>query len=234
MPRGFRGVGAYGRRAALAKALAATALLANPVARAQDTAAPIPLLALGDSLTAGYGLPPGQGFVPRLEAALRARGRAVRVLDAGVSGDTTAGGLARLDWALAERPRAAIVELGGNDALRGLDPRQTYANLAAILDRLAARGVPTLLAGMLAPPNLGADYGRAFAEVYARLARERPGVILYPFFLEGVAADPALNQPDRIHPNARGVEEIVRRMLPAVEALLDQAMAGPPRRGATG
>ncbi|WP_135469555.1 arylesterase [Crenalkalicoccus roseus] len=185
-------------------------------------AEPLRLLALGDSLTAGYGLPAGQGFVPRLEAALRARGRAVRVLDGGVSGDTTAGGLARLDWALADRPQAAIVTLGGNDGLRGLDPAQTHANLAAILDRLAARGIPVLLAGMLAPPNLGAEYGREFAGVYRRLAEERPEVLLYPFFLEGVAADPALNQADGIHPNAQGVEEIVRRILPAVEALLDR------------
>jgi acyl-CoA thioesterase-1 len=198
--------------------------------RAEDPP-PIRLLALGDSLTAGYGLPPGQGFVPRLEAALRAKGRPVKVLDGGVSGDTTAGGLARLDWALADKPQAAIVELGGNDALRGLAPQQTYANLAAILDRLAARGVPTLLAGMLAPPNLGADYTGEFLAVYQRLSRERPGVMFYPFFLEGVAADPALNQPDAIHPNARGVEEVVRRILPAVEALLDRAGGSPTPSG---
>lgn len=175
--------------------------------------------------------------MPRLQAALSARpGRpAVRVLDAGVSGDTTAGGLARLDWALSDRPQAAIVELGGNDGLRGLAPAQSYANLAAILDRLAARGIPALLAGMLAPPNLGAEYGQEFAGVFQRLARERPEVVFYPFFLEGVAADPALNQPDRIHPNARGVEEIVRRILPAVETLLDKVPGGaaprPPSSG---
>jgi acyl-CoA thioesterase I len=219
----------------MAKVSAALALPVAARARAQTAAAPpapIRLLALGDSLTAGFGLPPGRGFVPALEAALRARGRAVRVLDGGVSGDTTAGGLARLDWALADAPQAAIVELGGNDALRGLDPERTYANLAAILDRLAVRGIPVLLAGMLAPPNLGADYGSAFAEVFRRLARERPGVVFYPFFLDGVAADPALNQPDMIHPNARGVEEIVRRVLPSVETLLDRA--GTPPRGASG
>jgi acyl-CoA thioesterase-1 len=217
--RVFRVACRYGRRAALGKAWLGLALLLPPRAAAAE---PLRLLALGDSLTAGYGLPAGQGFVPRLEAALRARGRAVRVLDGGVSGDTTAGGLARLDWALADRPQAAIVTLGGNDGLRGLDPAQTHANLAAILDRLAARGIPVLLAGMLAPPNLGAEYGREFAGVYRRLAEERPGVLLYPFFLEGVAADPALNQADGIHPNAQGVEEIVRRILPAVEALLDR------------
>ena len=193
--------------------------------------APVRLLALGDSLTAGYGLPPGQGFVPRLEAALRQRGQDVRVLDAGVSGDTTAGGLARLDWALAERPDAAIVELGGNDGLRGLPPRDSRANLSAILDKLAARKVPALMAGMAPPPNLGTEYGREFLATFADLARERPEVVFYPFFLEGVAADPALNQPDGIHPNARGVEEVVRRILPAVETLLARVTAPAAQAG---
>ena len=177
---------------------------------------------LGDSITAGYGLPPGQGLVPRLQAALQAAGRSVRLLDAGVSGDTTAGGLARIDWSLAENPQAAVVALGGNDGLRGLPPATSRANLAGILDRLAARRLPTLLAGMLAPPNLGADYGREFAAIYTGLAAERPGVLLYPFLLEGVAADPALNQADGIHPNPAGVAELVRR-LPATQALLDRA-----------
>jgi acyl-CoA thioesterase-1 len=209
------------------------ALLAAPAApppRAQTAApagGPIRLLVLGDSLTAGYGLPAGQGFVPRLEAALRARGRDVRVLDAGVSGDTTAGGLARLDWALAERPHAVLVELGGNDGLRGLPPRDSRASLARILDTLAARGIPTLLAGMVAPPNLGTEYGREFLSTFADLAQERPEVVFYPFFLDGVAAVPALNQPDGIHPNARGVEEVVRRILPAVETLLARARTAP-------
>jgi acyl-CoA thioesterase-1 len=211
-----------GRRAILIAALAGFA----PPGRAQQ-AAPIRLLALGDSLTAGYGLPAGQGFVPRLEAALRGRGRNVRVLDAGVSGDTTAGGLARLDWALAERPHAVLVELGGNDGLRGLPPRDSRANLSAILDKLAARDIPALLAGMVAPPNLGTEYGREFLSTFADLARERPGVVFYPFFLDGVAAEPSLNQPDGIHPNARGVEEVVRRILPAVETLLERVPAQP-------
>lgn len=180
------------------------------------------LLALGDSLTAGYGLPQGQGFVPRLQAALAAKGRVVRILDAGVSGDTTAGGLARLDWALAERPQAALVELGGNDGLRGLPPAASRASLAGILDKLAAAKIPVLLAGMLAPPNLGADYGREFAAMFTDLARERPGVLLYPFFLDGVAGDPALNQPDGIHPNPTGVAIIIERILPMVETLLDR------------
>jgi len=208
----------------LAQALLGLGLLRAGAARAGG---PVRLLVLGDSLTAGYGLPQGQGFVPRLQAALRAQGHDVQVLDAGVSGDTTAGGLARLDWALADQPQAVIVELGGNDGLRGLPPRETRANLAAILDRLKARGIPALLAGMLAPPNLGADYGREFAEVFKSLAGEHPEVIFYPFFLEGVAADPALNQPDGIHPNAKGVEEIVRRILPMVETLLGRVSPAP-------
>ena len=212
---------------------AVLAAMAAPFSAPLAQTQPLRLVALGDSLTAGYGLPPGQGFVPRLEAALRQRGHDVRVLDAGVSGDTTAGGLARLDWALAERPHAAIVELGGNDGLRGLPPRDSHANLAGILDKLAARKIPALLAGMVAPPNLGTEYGREFLATFADLARERPEVVFYPFFLEGVAADPALNQPDGIHPNARGVEEVVRRILPAVEALLARvsAAAAPPQAG---
>ena len=218
-----------GRRAIIRLALAVALALPPLAVRAQQASGngPIRLLALGDSLTAGYGLPPGQGFVPRLEVALRERGHDVKVLDAGVSGDTTAGGLARLDWALAERPHAALVELGGNDGLRGLPPRDSRGNLAAILDKLAERGIPALLAGMVAPPNLGTEYGREFLATFADLARERPEVAFYPFFLDGVAADPALNQPDGIHPNARGVEEVVRRILPAVEALLARVPAAP-------
>jgi len=180
------------------------------------------LLALGDSLTAGYGLPAGQGFVPQLERALVAAGRPARVLDAGVSGDTTAGGLARLEWALAEKPDAVIVALGGNDGLRGLPPATTRASLAAIMDRLAARGLPVLLVGMLAPPNLGTEYGREFAATFAELAAARPEAGFFPFFLDGVAAETALNQPDGIHPNAAGVGVIVARMLPSVLALLDR------------
>jgi acyl-CoA thioesterase-1 len=228
-PDNFSGAPGYGRRAAMG-----TALLGIGVYRRAWAEEPVRLLALGDSLTAGYGLPQDQGFVPRLQAALAARGRAVRVINAGVSGDTTAGGLARLDWALADQPDAVLVELGGNDGLRALPPAQTYANLAAILERLAARKLPSLLAGMLAPPNLGAEYGRDFAATFQRLAREHPDVVFYPFFLEGVAADPALNQPDLIHPNARGVEEIVHRILPAVETLLDKAAASRPPPPSTG
>ncbi len=182
----------------------------------------IRLLMLGDSITAGYGLARGEGPPARIEALLRARGRNVRVLDAGVSGDTTAGGRARLEWALADRPHAVIVALGGNDGLRGLTPAQMRANLVAILDTLAQRRLPVLLAGMIAPPNLGAEYGREFAAVFTDLARDRPDIVFYPFLLEGIAGDPALNQPDRIHPTARGAQLLAERILPAIETLLDR------------
>jgi acyl-CoA thioesterase-1 len=177
------------------------------------------ILAFGDSLTAGFGLPKSEAFPARLEAALRARGIDAAVLDGGVSGDTSAGGLARLDWSLAARPDAVIVELGANDALRGLDPAATEQNLDAILARLKQLGLPVLLAGMLAPPNLGEDYGRRFNAIYPRLA-ERHGVELYPFFLDGVATQRGLNQGDGLHPNAQGVAVIVDRIAPYVVRLL--------------
>jgi len=192
-----------------------------------QSAAPIRLLALGDSLTAGFGLARGEGFVPKLQAALVARGRSVRVLDAGVSGDTMAGGASRLDWAMAERPQAAIVALGGNDGLRGLPPPRMAEALESILSRLEARRIPTLLAGMYAPPNLGADYGRAFHAVFTEAAKRRPQLVFFPFFLEGVAGDRALNQPDGIHPNPRGVAEMVQRILPVTEQLLDRVGSSP-------
>jgi acyl-CoA thioesterase-1 len=192
-------------------------------ARAQATqGGELRLLMLGDSITAGYGLARSEGPPARIQALLRERGRNVRVIDAGVSGDTTAGGRARIEWALADRPHAAIVALGGNDGLRGLPPAQMRANLTAILDALARRNIPTLLAGMLAPPNLGGDYGREFTGVFEGLARERPDLVFYPFLLDGVAGEPRLNQPDRIHPTAEGAELIARRMLPFIETLLDR------------
>jgi acyl-CoA thioesterase-1 len=212
-PFAFRVGAAYGRRTALAKGIVAFGCIGG-LARAAE---PPRLLALGDSLTAGYGLSPGQGFVPQLQAALGAR---AKLLDAGVSGDTTAGGLARLDWALGDRPQAAIVELGGNDGLRGLAPAETEANLTAILGKLGNR--PVLLSGMLAPPNLGAEYGRDFAASFRRVAAAHPAVLFDPFFLEGVAGNPALNQADGIHPNPEGVRLLVRRLLPLVETLLSR------------
>ncbi len=185
-------------------------------------ARPVRLLVFGDSLVAGYGLPHEDGFEARLEDALRADGRDVVILDGGVSGDTSAGGRARIDWSLSDKPDAAIVELGANDGLRGSDPAAMQANLMAILDALAAAHVPTLLTGMLAPPNLGAAYGAQFKAVFARLG-QRPGLLYDPFFLQGVAANPALNQDDGIHPNAEGVKVIVARLKPLIEKLLDEA-----------
>ncbi len=177
------------------------------------------MLILGDSLAAGYGLPHEQGFEAQLAAALKAHGTDVTILDGAVSGDTTAGGRARLDWVLGDKPDAAIVELGGNDGLRAIDPKDTEANLTAILEALAARHIPTLLTGMEAPPNLGAAYTSQFRAVFARLGK-RPGILFDPFFLQGVAANPELNQADGIHPNAEGVKRIVARILPEVQRLI--------------
>lgn len=188
-------------------------------------AEPLRLLALGDSLTAGYGVAADAAFPVQLERALRAEGYDVAVLNAGVSGDTSAGGRARLDWALADKPRFAIVELGANDGLRGLAPKVTEQNLDDILTRLGKAGVKVLLTGMLAPPNYGPDYAQSFAALFPRLA-QRHGVAFYPFFLDGVARDPRLNQPDGLHPTRDGVAEIVRRILPSVKAVL-----GPPAPG---
>ncbi|MBF0095431.1 MAG: arylesterase, partial [Alphaproteobacteria bacterium] len=175
----------------------------------------IRVLALGDSLTAGFNLPHDAAFPVRLEKALRAAGHPVEIVNAGVSGDTSAGGKARMDWLMRDPYDAAIVELGANDGLRGIDPERTFANLNTILVRLQDRGIPTLLAGMLAPPNYGAEYGAAFKDVYRRLARKHD-VVFYEFFLDGVAADPVMNQGDGIHPTERGVNVIVERMLPHV------------------
>lgn len=182
-------------------------------------AAPPRLLILGDSLTAGYGLPHQDGFQARLGAALAAHGTPVRIVDGAVSGDTTAGGLARLDWVLADGADAAIVELGANDGLRGVDPKAMEANLNAILDRLAHRHIPVLLTGMYALPNLGPDYQAAYRAVFARLS-QRPGLLYDPFFLTGVAGVPSMLQADGLHPNAEGVRREVARLLPLVEKLL--------------
>jgi len=214
----------YGARRAWAKpgpvrALIAAALiflLANAA-----SARTIRVLVLGDSLAAGYGLAAPDGFQAVMQAALRARGHDVTLVDAAVSGDTTAGGRARLDWALADGADAALVELGGNDGLRGLPPASTASNLGIILDALAARKLPVLLSGMLAPPNLGPDYEEQFKAVFTQLG-QRPGLIFDPFFLQDVAGDAALNQPDRIHPNPEGVRRVVGRLLPAMERLLSE------------
>lgn len=195
--------------------LAALVLLAVPPASAQT----IDILAFGDSLTAGLGLDPAQSFPSRLESALKARGHDVRVINAGVSGDTASAARSRLDWALTEDIDAVIVTLGGNDALRGQDPRQTAEALDGILKSLKDKELPVLLAGMRAPRNLGSAYAAQFDALFPALAAKH-GVPLYPFFLEGVAADPRLNQPDGIHPNAGGVDAIVNRILPDIEALI--------------
>jgi acyl-CoA thioesterase-1 len=187
--------------------------------------AEIRLLVLGDSLAAGYGLPAPQSFTEKLQEALTQKGHAVRVINAGVSGDTSAGGRARLDWVLADKPHAAILELGANDGLRGLNVSAMRDNLAAILERFEAAGIHTLLAGMKAPPNYGGAYVRDYDAAFESLARANEEVIFYPFFLEGVAAVPELNQPDGIHPNAKGVEVVVRNILPAVEQLLARVRA---------
>jgi acyl-CoA thioesterase I len=186
--------------------------------------APVRIVALGDSLTAGFGLPPEATFPARLEVALRARGLAAEVTNAGVSGDTVSGGLARLDWSVPEGTHAVIVELGANDALRGVDPAVTRSALDAILRRLGERHIAVLLTGMRAPPNMGADYVRAFDAVFPALAAAHD-VVFDPFFLDGVAADRALNQPDGLHPTAGGVEAIVRRILPKAEELVARVKA---------
>lgn len=200
----------------ISAALAFIFLFLQPAA-----ATPITILALGDSLTAGYGLQPSDAFPVKLEAALRAKGHDVVVINAGVSGDTAADGAARLDWALSDEVKAAIVELGANDALRGLPPAQAEAALDQILTRLGEKKIPTLLAGMRAPPNLGPDYQKAFDGMYQRLAGKH-GALLYPFFLEGAAAEISLNQADGMHPNPAGVDIIVSRILPSVEQLLSK------------
>ena len=181
----------------------------------------VKILALGDSLTAGYGLGPGDGFVDILQSHLDAKGFDVTLINAGVSGDTTKGGLARLDWALFDEPQKAIVALGGNDMLRGLSPEQSYDNLRAILQKLKDENIDVLLAGMLAPANMGADYQAEFDAIYPQLADEFD-VIFYPFFLEGVALDPALNQPDGLHPNKAGVSVMADKITPYIQALIEK------------
>ncbi|MFP6704645.1 MAG: arylesterase [Alphaproteobacteria bacterium] len=179
------------------------------------------VMTLGDSLTAGYGLPAADGFVAQLQAALSKRGHQVLVRNGSVSGDTTSGGRARLAWTLSRRVDLVILELGANDGLRGVDPAVTRANLDAMLAALIQARIPVLLAGMLAPPNLGPEYGKAFNAIYPELAR-RHGITLYPFFLDGVAAKPGLNQHDGLHPNKAGVKVIVAAMTPYVVDLLDR------------
>ena len=191
------------------------------------------VLMLGDSLTAGYGLLSHEALPARLEAALRALGRDVSVINGGVSGDTTTGGLARLGWALADDPHAVIVALGANDALRAIDPALSRMNLDRILRALTERGLPVLLAGMVAPRNLGRAYAARFDPIYPELAA-RHGALFYPFLLDGVAAVTALNQDDGIHPNEAGVEEIAGRLLPSVLCLLGRVEDRPATASTAG
>jgi acyl-CoA thioesterase I len=217
----------YGARRAFVQiaAVCSVALVVatmTPGGRAQT---PVHIVALGDSLTAGYGLADKDGFVPRLQAALAAKGGvagvAVAIANAGVSGDTASDGLARLDWSVPQGTDAVIVELGANDMLRGIKPEVTRAALDAIVARLTQRHIAVLLCGMRAAPNLGADYGSEFERTYPDVAAKY-GVLLYPFFLDGVAANLSLTQPDGMHPNAAGVAAIVARILPKVLQLIGQ------------
>jgi acyl-CoA thioesterase-1 len=190
------------------------------VAAAADR--PVKIVALGDSLTAGYNLPASAAFPVKLEKALKAKGNAVEIANAGVSGDTASGGLARLDWSVPEGTDAVIVELGANDMLRGVDPAVTRRALEEIVRRLTERRIPVLLAGMRAIPNLGIEYAQGFEPIYSDLAAKY-GVLLYPFFLEGIASDAKLNQRDGVHPTAAGIDKVVAGILPKVEELVGRA-----------
>ncbi|TIX92710.1 arylesterase [Rhizobium sp. P44RR-XXIV] len=185
----------------------------------------IQLVGFGDSLMAGYQLPPGDGFPAKLEAALKAKGLDVAVADAGVSGDTTSGGLSRIDWSVPDGTDGVVLELGANDALRGIPPEQTEKNLETMIERLKERKIPVFLAGMLAPPNMGPDYAEKFNPIYKRLA-DKYQLTLYPFFLDGVAAQANLQLDDGMHPNPKGVDVMVERILPAVIKFVGMIDAG--------
>ncbi|MGZ5928707.1 MAG: arylesterase [Rhizomicrobium sp.] len=202
----------------------AVSLLASAAYFGSAEARPIKILAMGTSLTQGYGLPPGTEFTTQLQAALKAQGIDAEIVNAGVSGDTSSGGLSRLDWSLADHPDAAILELGSNDMLRGVPPKVTEKNLRAILSTLQKDHVPVLFTGMHAQRNLGPDYVAEFDAIYPRLAKDYP-VIFYPFILDGVALNPKLNQADGLHPNPAGVKIIVARILPDVKKLIAEASA---------
>jgi acyl-CoA thioesterase-1 len=221
-------VRSYGLRRAFYQIIATCCALLfgafNPHFAIAETHAVAHVVALGDSLTAGLGLPAKDGFVPQLQAALEAPGANVEIANAGVSGDTASDGLARLDWSVPAGTDAVIVELGANDMLRGIDPKATRDALDAILARLERRHIAIMLCGMKAAPNLGVDYGRAFEHIYPELAAKY-GAVFYPFFLDGAAADRTLTQPDGVHPNAAGVAVIVRRILPKVQELIARVRA---------
>lgn len=225
-PKRPRPITLAGHAAAALAGFLIMVLSSLPCARlhAEPSHTPITIVAFGDSLTAGYLLQPAESFTAQLQMALQANGHKVQIVNAGVSGDTSAGGLDRLAWTLQPFPDAIIVELGANDALRGTDPAKTRDNLDKILSQLTANAIPVLLAGMKAPGNWGADYVKAFDAIYPDLARKY-SVPLYPFFLEGVALDPKLIMADGLHPTAQGIVEIVKRILPDAEALVARAAA---------
>lgn len=204
--------------------IAGALLMQNAPLNADPSPQPLTIVAFGDSLTAGYMLQPNQSFPAQLQMALEARGHKVSIVNAGVSGDTTAGGLDRLAWTLQPVPDAVILELGANDALRGSDPAKARANLDSMLTTLKQSNIPVLLAGMKAPSNWGAEYVAAFDAIYPDLAAKH-GVALYPFFMDGVALNAKLTQPDGLHPTAEGIAEIVKRILPDVEALVQKAQS---------
>jgi len=204
-------------------ALVWLALFAGPALHSA-WARPVKILALGSSLTQGYGLPPGTEFTTQLQQALKGGGIDAQVINAGVSGDTSADGLSRLDWSLADHPDAAILEMGSNDMLRGIAPAETEKNLRAMLTTFQKDHIPVMLTGMQAQRNLGPEYVSAFDAIYPKLAKEFP-VIFYPFFLDGVALNPKLNQADGLHPNPAGVKIIIARMLPDVKKLVAEASA---------
>ena len=210
----------------LAAAMALAAALLAPAAAAEK---PIKIVALGDSLSAGYQLPMSAAFPAQLEKALKAKGLNVEIANAGVSGETASGGLSRLDWSVPDGTDAVIVELGANDMLRGIDPKVTRAALDQIVTRLKQRGIAVLLCGMRAAPNYGPEYEKAFNAIYPELASKH-SVVFYPFFLDGIAAEAKLNQQDGIHPTAAGVETIVTRIVPKVEELIARVRA---KRGKT-
>lgn len=214
-----RGISQFSHTRSWLAGLLAAILLVPFAARAVAANAPIQMVVLGDSLSAGYLLPQDAAFPAVLEKALRAEGLNVEVANAGVSGDTSRGGLERLDWAVPDGVQAVLVELGANDMLRGLDPARTQEALGQIIARLKARNIRVMLAGMMASPSLGRDYGDRFNAIYPALA-EKYGVPLYPFFLQGVAGDRSLNLEDGLHPNRKGVELMVQSILPAVKAFL--------------
>ncbi len=201
------------------------AAIVAPFSVSADEAQPVTLVAFGDSLTAGYGVKASESFPAQLQMALQAKGYKVTVVNAGVSGDTTADGLRRFDWAMQPKPDGVILELGANDALRGVPPQETERNLDAILTRLKQRGIPVILMGMMAPPNMGSEFGEKFNAIYPKLA-EKHGVALYAFFLDGVAAQAGLQLEDGMHPNPGGVDVMVEKSLTAVQAFLATISGG--------